>query len=75
MNECPLCKIRVSDWMMVTGKTVFGNDAQTYHKFCVMDFELQHGQVHPAIGHTLLVQKDGLGVAGGWSLGSTDRRS
>lgn len=43
VNECPLCKHRVSDWMMACGKTeeIAGH---VVHKSCLVDFELRHGK-------------------------------
>lgn len=43
MNECPLCHIRVSDWMMACGKTeeITGH---VVHKSCLIDYEMRHGK-------------------------------
>lgn len=43
MNTCPLCKIRVSDWMMAGGKTECIN-GQVVHKACLIDYEARYGK-------------------------------
>lgn len=43
VNVCPLCKIRVSEWMMASGKTlVIGREI--IHKACQIDFKAKHGR-------------------------------
>ena len=41
-NVCPLCKHRVSEWMMASGKTEeVGNEI--VHKSCAIDYKLRMG--------------------------------
>lgn len=42
VNHCPLCKVRVSDWMMASGKTST-IEGEVYHNACLIDFELRNG--------------------------------
>lgn len=57
VNGCGLCPLRVSDWVMSSGKSVIGKSGLVYHKSCVMDYELVHGQAHPDLGFSLLDRK------------------
>lgn len=43
VNQCPLCKIRVSEWMMINGKTELLFN-EVFHKFCLIDYKLKHGK-------------------------------
>lgn len=44
---CGLCGVRVSNWMMATGKTeVIGG--KIYHRACLTDYQLKHGK--PFVG-------------------------
>lgn len=62
VNECPLCKHRVSDWMMASGKTT-EIKAEVYHNACLIDFELRHGHKFG--------EKGGIGHdrTAGWTVG------
>lgn len=46
-NQCPLCKNRVSDWMMATGKTTI-IDGKVVHNSCMIDYELRNGKKYVA---------------------------
>lgn len=61
INECPLCKHRVSDWMMAGGKTT-EIKGEVYHKSCLIDYTLRTGY---KLGENI----DGLDPAAGWSVG------
>ena len=43
VNICPLCKLRVSDWMMASEKAKeVGTDI--VHKSCMIDYSLRTGR-------------------------------
>ena len=40
--HCPLCEVRVSTWMIVSGKTK-DVGKRVVHKACLIDYKLKHG--------------------------------
>lgn len=41
-DYCPLCKLRISDWMSSSGKVVAINQVKI-HNSCLIDLELRKG--------------------------------
>lgn len=42
-NTCPLCQVRVSNWMMAGGKTEIVR-GDVVHKSCLIDYQLRTGK-------------------------------
>ena len=59
-NYCPLCKVRVSNWMMACDKTQIIN-GEIYHKSCLIDHELRTGRK--------LGAENGHDHTAGWTVG------